>query len=93
MQSRTVVNRLVRARRTHKKTRKISFLFEASSNRFSFANGEQSNVREKLVIYFENDLSTLWVDLNCVRISRPRRRTKPLGTFARPSSARRPVTI
>ena len=46
--------RLVKARKRHYNSAKIDFSFEPSSSRFSFANGEQSNVREKLVIYFQN---------------------------------------
>eukprot|EP00439_Symbiodinium_sp_Y106_P066001 s314_g10.t1 len=46
----------------HYNASKIDFSFEPSSSRFSFANGEQSNVREKLVIYFQNDQSpTGWI--------------------------------
>ena len=54
--------RLVKACRHHKKSYKIDFSFEPSSSRFSFANGEQSNVREKLVMYFQNDQApTGWI--------------------------------
>ena len=54
--------RLVKACKRHYNASKIDFSFEPSSSRFSFANGEQSNVREKLVIYFQNDQSpTGWI--------------------------------
>ena len=45
---------LVKAFRRRNNSSKIDFSFEPSSSRFSFANGEQSNVREKLVINFQN---------------------------------------
>ena len=62
MGSRTAVMRLVKACKRHYNASKIDFSFEPSSSRFSFANGEQSNVREKLVIYFQNDQSpTGWI--------------------------------
>ena len=55
MGSRTAIMRLVNAS-------KIDISFEPPSSRFSFANDEQSNVREKLVIYFQNDQSpTGWI--------------------------------
>ena len=55
MGSRTAIMRLVKACKRHYNASKIDVSFEPSSSRFSFANGEQSNVREKLVIYFQND--------------------------------------
>ena len=62
MGSRTAIMRLVKACKRHHNASKIDFSFEPSSSRFSFANGEQSNVREKLVIYFQNDQSpTGWI--------------------------------
>ena len=62
MGSRTAIMRLVRACKRHYNSAKIDFSFEPSSSRFSFANGEQSNVREKLVTYFQNDQSpTGWI--------------------------------
>ena len=62
MGSRTAIMRLVKACKRHYNASKIDFSFEPSSSRFSFANGEQSNVREKLVIYFQNDQSpTGWI--------------------------------
>ena len=62
MGSRTAIMRLVKACRRHKNSNKIDFSFEHSSSRFSFANGEQSNVRQKLVIYFQNDQApTGWI--------------------------------
>ena len=60
--SRTAIMRLVKACKRHYNSSKIDFSFEPSSSRFSFANGEQSNVREKLVIYFQNDQApTGWI--------------------------------
>ena len=44
----------MKACKRHYNSAKIDFSFEPSPSRFSFANGEQSNVREKLVIYFQN---------------------------------------
>ena len=54
--------RLMKACRRDYNSTKIDFCFEPSSSQFSFANGEQSNVREKLVIYFQNDQApTGWI--------------------------------
>ena len=54
MGSRFAIDRLVRACQNHPFSHMIKFTKEASFNKFSFANGESSNVREKLVIRLKN---------------------------------------
>ena len=62
MGSRTAIMRLVKACRRRKNSYRIDASFETLSSPFSIANGEQSNVREKLVIYFQNDQApTGWI--------------------------------
>ena len=56
--------RLVKARKRHYNSAKIDFSFEPSSSRFSFANGEQSNVREKFETIFRMTNHLLWVDFH-----------------------------
>ena len=54
MGSRFAIDRLVRACQNHSYSRLIKFTEEASHNKFSFANGESSHVKEKLVIHLKN---------------------------------------
>ena len=54
MGSRFAIDRLVRAYQNHSYSHLIKFTKEASHNKFSFANGESSHVKEKLVIYLKN---------------------------------------
>ena len=54
MGSRFAIDRLVRACTNHRYSHLIKFTKEASNNRFSFANGESSHVKEKLVIHLKN---------------------------------------
>eukprot|EP00438_Fugacium_kawagutii_P016051 Skav221531 [mRNA] locus=scaffold1813:43:5619:- [translate_table: standard] len=62
MGSRFAIDRLVQACRQHKNSQLIWFETEPCSSRFSFANGEQSTVKEKLVIYFKPTYSnTGWI--------------------------------
>ena len=51
MGSRFAIDRLVRACTNHRYSHLIKFTKEASNNRFSFANGGSSHVKEKLVIH------------------------------------------
>ena len=52
--SRFAIDRLVRACQNHPYSHMIKFTKEASHNKFSFANGESSHVKEKLVIHLKN---------------------------------------
>ena len=55
MGSRFAIDRLVRACQNHPYSRVIKFTKESSHNKFSFANGESSHVKEiKLVIHLKN---------------------------------------
>ena len=54
MGSRFAIDRLVRACQNHPYSHMIKFTKEASHNRFSFANGESSHVKEKLVIHLKD---------------------------------------
>ena len=54
MGSRFAIDRLVKACMNHRYSHLIKFTKEASNNRFSFANGESSHVKEKLIIYLKN---------------------------------------
>ena len=54
MGSRFAIDRLVRACQNHTHSHMIKFTKEASHNKFSFANGESSHVKEKLVIHLRN---------------------------------------
>ena len=54
MGSRFAIDRLVRACQNHPCSHMIKFTKEESHNKFSFANGESSHVREKLVIQLKN---------------------------------------
>ena len=54
MGSRFAIDRLVRACQNHSYSHLIKFTKEASHNKFSFANGESSHVKEKLVIHLKN---------------------------------------
>ena len=62
MGSKFAIDRLVRACQNHPNADLVFFTKEPSQSRFSFANGQQSSVHEKLVIHFRNDDSpTGWV--------------------------------
>ena len=62
MGSKFAIDRLVRACQNHPIADLVYFTKEPSQSRFSFANGQQSSVHEKLVIHFRNDDSpTGWV--------------------------------
>ena len=54
MGSRFAIDRLVRACQNHPYSHMIKFTKESSHNKFSFANGESSHVKEKLVIHLKN---------------------------------------
>ena len=54
MGSRFAIDRLVKACMNHRYSHLIKFTKEASNNRFSFANGESSHVKEKLIIHLKN---------------------------------------
>ena len=54
MGSRFAIDRLVKACMNHRYSHLIKFTKEASNNRFSFANGESSYVKEKLIIHLKN---------------------------------------
>ena len=55
MGSRYAIDRLVQACQQHPKRDHIWFSKQPCSSKFSFANGEQSTVKERLVIHFRND--------------------------------------
>ena len=57
MGSRFAVDRLVEACRRHPKSSNIYFTTQPCHSHFSFANGEQSHVAERLIIHFRNDQS------------------------------------
>ena len=62
MGSKYAIDRLVRACQNHPNADLVYFTREPSQSRFSFANGQQSSVHEKLIIHFRNDDSpTGWV--------------------------------
>lgn len=62
MGSRYAVDRLVRACSQHPKKHLIYFTTESCHGHFSFANGEQSHVTERLVIHLRSDQSaTGWI--------------------------------
>ena len=62
MGSRFAIDRLVRACQNRPYSHMIKFTKEASHNKFSFANGESSHVKEKLVIHLKNPkLPTGWI--------------------------------
>ena len=66
MGSRFAIDRLVKACTNHRYSHLIKFTKEASNNRFSFANGESSHVKEKLVIHLKNPKHpTGWIYNNC----------------------------
>ena len=55
MGSRFAIDRLVQACQRHPKRDHIWFSTQPCTSKFSFANGEQSTVKERLVIHFRND--------------------------------------
>ena len=62
MGSRFAIDRLVQACQQHPKRDHIWFSKQPCSSKFSFANGEQSTVKERLVIHFRNDRAqTGWI--------------------------------
>ena len=62
------IDRLVQACQRHPKRDHIWFSTQPCSSKFSFAKGEQSTVKERLVIHLKNDHSqTGWVT-TCVDI-------------------------
>ena len=68
MGSRFAIDRLVQACQQHPKRDHIWFSKQPCSSKFSFANGEQSTVKERLVIHFRNDRAqTGWIT-TCVDI-------------------------
>ena len=68
MGSRFAIDRLVQACQQHPKRDHIWFSKQPCSSKFSFANGEQSTVKERLVIHFRNDQAhTGWIT-TCVDI-------------------------
>ena len=54
MGSRFAIDRLVKACMNHRYSHLIKFTKDASNNKFSFANGESSHVKEKLIIHLKN---------------------------------------
>ena len=68
MGSRFAIDRLVQACQQHPKRDHIWFSKQPCSSKLSFANGEQSTVKERLVIHFRNDRAqTGWIT-TCVDI-------------------------
>ena len=62
MGSRYAIDRLVHACKQHKDIHNIWFSTESCFSRFAFANGEQSTVRERLIIHLRNRTSTTgWI--------------------------------
>ena len=62
MGSRYAIDRLVHACKQHKDSHNIWFSTESCFSRFAFANGEQSTVRERLIIHLRNRTSTTgWI--------------------------------
>ena len=62
MGSRFAIDRLVRACKQHKNSDQIWFSTEAANRKFSFANGEQSTVKERLIIHIKNSYSSAgWI--------------------------------
>ena len=62
MGSRYATDRLVHACKQHKDSHNIWFSTESCFSRFAFANGEQSTVRERLIIHLRNRTSTTgWI--------------------------------
>ena len=57
MGSRFAIDRLLQACQRHPKHDQILFSMQPSSSKFSFANGEQPIVKERLAIHFRNDRS------------------------------------
>ena len=55
MGSRFAIDRLVQACQRHPKRDHIWFSTQPCTSKFSFANGEKSTVKERLVIHFRND--------------------------------------
>ena len=68
MGSRFAIDRLIEACRQHSKRDQIWFSKQPLASKFAFANGEQSKVKERLVIHFRNDHAhTGWIT-TCVYI-------------------------
>ena len=68
MGSRFAIDHPVQACQQHPKRDQIGFSKQPCSSKFSFANGEQSTVKERLVIHFRNDRAhTGWIT-TCVDI-------------------------
>ena len=62
MGSRYAIDRFVTACKRHKDSHNIWFSTEPCFSRFAFANGEQSTVRERLIIHLRNTTSTTgWI--------------------------------
>ena len=62
MGSRYAIDRLVQVCRRRKDSHNIWFSAESCFSRFAFANGEQSTVRERLIIHLRNKTSTTgWI--------------------------------
>ena len=60
--SRFAIDRLVQVCQQHPKRDHIWFSKQPCSSKFSFAHGEQSTVKERLVIHFRNDHAhTGWI--------------------------------
>ena len=68
MGSRFAIDRLVQACQRHPKRDHIWFSTQPCTSMFSFANGEQSTVKERLVIHFRNDHATNGWITTCVDI-------------------------
>ena len=68
MGSRFAIDRLVQACQQHPKRDHIWFSKQPCSSKFSFANGEQSTVKERLVIHFRNDRAQTGWTTTCVDI-------------------------
>ena len=68
MGSRFAIDRLVQACQRHPKCDHIWFSTQPCTSKFSFANGEQSTVKERLVIHFRNDHAQNGLITTCVDI-------------------------
>ena len=68
MGSRFAIDRLVQACQQHPKRDHIWFSKQPCSSKFAFANGEQSTVKERLVIHFRNDRAQSGWITTCIDI-------------------------
>ena len=74
MGSRFALDRLVRACQNHRYSHLIKFTKEASNNKFSFAIGESSHVKQKFVTHVKKSKASYCLDYYLSRHSRQRSR-------------------